>query len=379
MKMRDPLLYRIRHARHYRTGDAWCIYPMYDWAHPLSDAIEDITHSFCTLEFENNRELYDWVVRESRIETTPRQIEFARLNLSYTVLSKRKLAQLVEGGHVAGWDDPRMPTLAGLRRRGYTPESIRAFCGRIGIAKANSTVDMALLEHSVRDDLNAKAPRVLCVLRPLKVTLTNYPEDRTEELDAPYWPHDVPRAGSRKVPFGRTLLIERDDFAAEPPPGFRRLAPGREVRLRYAYFIRCHDVVRDAAGEVVELLCTYDPATRGGAAPDGRNPAGTLHWVSAAHALSVEARLYDRLFTVEKPGETKEADFLAHLNPSSLEVLTGARIEPAVAGAEPGSRFQFERLGYFSVDPDTTPDRLILNRTVPLRDTWAKIEHAQGR
>ncbi len=381
MKMRDPLLYRIRHARHYRTGDAWCIYPMYDWAHPLSDALEDITHSFCTLEFENNRELYDWVVRESRIETSPRQIEFARLNLSYTVLSKRKLAQLVEGGHVAGWDDPRMPTLAGLRRRGYTPESIRAFCGRIGIAKANSTVDMALLEHSVRDDLNAKAPRVLCVLRPLEVTITNYPEGQTEELEAPYWPHDVPREGSRKLPFGRTILIERDDFAAEPPPGFRRLAPGREVRLRYAYFIRCDEVVRDEAGEVVELRCTYDPATRGGAAPDGRNPAGTLHWVSAARALPVEVRLYDRLFTVEKPGETKEADFLAHLNPASLEVLDGARIEPAVAGAGPGSRFQFERLGYFYVEPeDSTPERMVFNRIVALRDTWARTaEPARAR
>jgi glutaminyl-tRNA synthetase len=378
MKMRDPLLYRIRHARHYRTGDEWCIYPMYDWAHPLSDAIEDITHSFCTLEFENNREIYDWAVRESRIETSPRQIEFARLNLSYTVLSKRKLAQLVEGGHVAGWDDPRMPTLAGLRRRGYTPESIRAFCHRIGIAKANSTVDMAMLEHSVRDDLNARAPRVLCVLRPLKVTITNYPEgpedrDRCEELDAPYWPHDVPREGSRKLPFGRTILIERDDFAEEPPPGFRRLAPGREVRLRYAYFISCHDIVRNDAGEVVELLCTYDPATRGGAAPDGRNPAGTLHWVSAEHALPVEVRLYDRLFTVEKPGETKGADFLAHLDPASLEALSGARVEPAVAGAEPGSRFQFERLGYFYLDPeDSTAGRTVFNRIVPLRDAWAR-------
>ncbi len=385
MKMRDPILYRIRHAHHYRTGDAWCIYPMYDWAHPLSDAFERITHSFCTLEFENNRELYDWGVGEwarrepgVRLDEVPRQIEFARLNLSYTVLSKRKLAQLVEGGHVAGWDDPRMPTLAGLRRRGYTPESIRDFCDRIGVAKANSTVDAALLEHSVRDDLNARAPRVLCVLRPLRVTITNYPEGATEELDAPYWPHDVPREGSRPLPFGRTLWIEREDFSEDPPKGWRRLAPGREVRLRYAYFIRCDEVVRDAAGAVAELRCTYDPATRGGSSPDGRSPAGTIHWVAADHAVPVEVRLYDRLFSVEKPGETKDADFLAHLNPSSLEVLTAAVAEPSIAAAGPGSRFQFERLGYFYLEPEgSNGGRRVFNRIVPLRDVWARQAEAE--
>jgi glutaminyl-tRNA synthetase len=386
MKMRDPLLYRIRHASHYRTGDAWCIYPMYDWAHPLSDALEGITHSLCTLEFENNREVYDWVVAASGLPNRPEQTEFARLNLTYTVLSKRRLLELVKGGHVAGWDDPRMPTLSGLRRRGCTPEAIRDFCERVGVARSESTVDVALLEHSLRDDLNQRAPRVMGVLRPLRLVVENYPEGESEELEAPYWPHDVPREGSRKVPFSRVLYVEREDFAAEPPRKWHRLAPGREVRLRYGYLVRCTGFSRDeASGEVTEVRCTYDPATRGGAAPDGRQVAGTIHWVSAAHSLPAEVRLYDRLFTVERPDLMAGKDFKEALNPGSLEVLTDSRIEPALAAAEPGSRFQFERLGYFYLDPESAGEpegagggRLVFNRIVTLKDTWAQRRAAAG-
>jgi len=372
MKMRDPLLYRIKRAHHYRRGDAWCIYPMYDFAHPLSDAIERITHSLCTLEFENNRDIYDWLVDTLPFEDPPRQTEFARLNLTYTVMSKRKLLELVERRLVAGWDDPRLPTLAGLRRRGVTPEALRDFCERIGVAKANSTVDVGLLEYCIREDLNPQVPRVMCVLRPLKVVIENYPEGQVEELEGPFYPHDVPREGSRKVPFSRVLYIERDDFAEVPPKGFHRLSPGKEVRLRYAYFIRCESVVKDpATGEVVELRCTYDPATRGGSAPDGRKVPGTLHWVSAKHSVPVEVRIYDRLFKVERP-DLEEGGFESVLNPQSLEVLTGARIEPGVLGAELGERLQFERQGYFFRDPiDSKPDHRVFNRIVPLRDSWA--------
>jgi glutaminyl-tRNA synthetase len=376
MKMRDPLFYRIKRATHYHRGDAWCIYPFYDFAHPLSDAIEGITHSLCTLEFENNREIYDWLV-DSLVESLPfpeppRQTEFARLNLTYTVMSKRKLLELVERKLVAGWDDPRLPTLAGFRRRGFTPEAIRDFCDRIGVAKANSTVDVTLLEHCQREDLNPQVPRVLCVLRPLKLVIENYPEGQVEELDAPFYPHDVPKEGSRKVPFTRVLYIERDDFAEQPPKGFHRLSPGREVRLRYAYFVRCESVVKDpASGEIVEVRCTYDPATRGGAAPDGRKVPGTLHWVSADHALPAEVRLYDRLFRVERP-DLEEGPFEDSLNPQSLEALTDSRIEPAAADSALGERLQFERQGYFFRDPvDSSPDHLVFNRIVPLRDSWA--------
>ena len=381
MLMRDPILYRIiRDAHHYRTGDAWKIYPMYDFTHCLSDSIEGITHSLCTLEFENNRELYDWVLDNTPVDCHPQQIEFARLNLSYTVVSKRKLLQLVEQGAVAGWDDPRMPTLSGLRRRGYTPESIRNFCDRVGVAKTHNVIDIAQLEFSIRDDLNRKVPRVLCVLRPLKVVIENYPEGRTEELEAPYYPHDVPREGSRKLPFAREIYIEREDFREDPPQGFFRLAPGREVRLRYAYLITCTDVIRDASGEAVELRCTYDPATRGGDAPDGRRVKGTLHWVSVEHSLPVEVRLYDRLFAHEDP-DGQPQDFKTFLNPISLEVLTGSRVEPSVGGARPGDSFQFERRGYFAVDADSDDGSLVFNRTVTLRDTWAKVagrgEHAR--
>ena len=380
MLMRDPVLYRIiRDAHHYRTGDAWKIYPMYDFTHCLSDSIEGITHSLCTLEFENNRELYDWVLDHTPVDCKPRQTEFARLNLSYTVVSKRKLLQLVEGGVVAGWDDPRMPTLSGLRRRGYTPEAIRNFCDRIGVAKTHNVIDIAQLEFSIRDDLNQKVPRVLCVLRPLKVVIENYPEGQTEELEAPYYPDDVPTEGSRKLPFSREIYIERDDFREDPPNGYFRLAPGREVRLRYAYLITCTGVVRDDEGEVIELRCTYDPATRGGDAPDGRKVRGTLHWVSAEHSLGAEVRLYDRLFVHEDP-DGQEEDFKTFLNPDSLEVLKECRIEPSVVGSGPGDSFQFERQGYFAVDPDSAQE-LVFNRTVTLRDTWAKIaghgEHAQ--
>jgi glutaminyl-tRNA synthetase len=377
MLMRDPLLYRIRKHPHYRRGSEWCIFPLYDFTHCLSDSFESITHSLCTLEFENNRELYDWVIRETSVPWQPQQIEFARLNLSYTVLSKRKLLRLVNEGHVAGWDDPRMPTISGLRRRGYTPAAIRGFCDRIGVAKSYNVIDVALLEYSLRDDLNTQAPRVLCVLRPLRVVIENYPEDLVEELEAPYYPHDVPREGSRKLPFSRVIYVERDDFTEDPPPGYHRLAPGREVRLRYAYLVRCERVVRNGDGEVTQLVCSYDPETRGGNAPDGRTVKGTLHWVSAEHSLSVEVRLYDRLFTSEKPDEGE--DFRQDLNPGSLEVLSESRIEPSVAGARPYDRFQLERQGYFCVDAvDSRPDRLVLNRTVTLRDTWAKIARKQA-
>jgi glutaminyl-tRNA synthetase len=372
MKMRDPLFYRIKRATHYHRGDAWCIYPMYDFAHPLSDAIEGITHSLCTLEFENNREIYDWLVDTLPFPDPPRQTEFARLNLTYTLMSKRKLLELVERKLVAGWDDPRLPTLAGLRRRGFTPESIRDFCERIGVAKANSTVDVTLLEHCLREDLNPQVPRVMCVLRPLKLVIENYPEGDVEELDGPFYPHDVPKEGSRKVPFSRVLYIEKDDFAETPPKGFHRLSPGREVRLRYAYLVRCESVVKDATGEIVEIRCTYDPATRGGAAPDGRKVPGTLHWVSADQSIPVEVRLYDRLFKVERP-DLEEGGFETTLNPDSLEVLKESRIEPAAVDPSLGDRLQFERQGYFFRDPvESRPDHLVFNRIVPLRDSWAQ-------
>ena len=380
MKMRDPLVYRIRHAEHYRTGRAWCIYPFYDFTHCLSDSIERITHSFCTLEFENNRELYDWFIDAvDEPEPHPRQIEFARLNLSYTVLSKRRLLELVQEKRVEGWDDPRMPTLSGLRRRGVTPAAIRDFCERIGVARADNVVDVEMLEHSIRDDLNTRAPRVLCVLRPLKLIVESYPEGETEELDAPYFPHDVGKPGARKLPFSRELWIERDDFAEQPPQGFHRLAPGREVRLRYGYIVRCVGVDRDpATGEVTAVRCVHDPESRGGSAPDGRRVPGTIHWVSAAHAADVEVRLYDRLFRVPRPAGGEE-DYRSHLNPESLVVIEGAKLEPAAAGAEPGSRFQFERQGYFYLDPKLSAGgRRVFNRTVTLRDTWAKIEKAEG-
>ena len=373
LNMRDPTLYRIRHASHHRTGDAWCIYPMYDFAHPLSDALERITHSLCTLEFEDHRPLYDWLVNTLVDGDRPQQIEFARLNLNYTVMSKRKLLQLVQQKHVSGWNDPRMPTISGLRRRGYTPESIRDFCSRIGVAKKENVIDVAQLEHSVREDLNRRAPRVMTVLRPLKVVLTNYPEDRVEEVDVINNPED-PSAGTRKVPFGRVLYIERDDFMENPPKKFFRLSPGAEVRLRCAYFITCTEVVKDARGGIVELRCTYDPATRGGDAPDGRRVKATLHWVSAAHAVPVEVRLYDRLFSVEDPENVAEGrSFVDNLNPLSLEVIAAAQAEPAVAGLEVEARVQFERLGYFCVDSDSRKGALVFNRTVSLRDAWAKI------
>ncbi len=380
MLMRDPILYRIRHAHHYRRGDAWCIYPTYDFTHCLSDAIEDITHSLCTLEFKDNRELYDWVLDADGIERPrPEQTEFARLNIDYTVLSKRKLVQLVEGGHVDGWDDPRMPTIAGLRRRGVTPEAIRKFCDLIGVAKVDSRVDIGKLEYCIRDDLNQRVPRVMCVLRPLKVVLLNYPEDQAEELDASYYPRDVPKEGSRRVPFSRVLYIERDDFMEDPPKKFFRLAPGREVRLRYAYLIKCVDVVKDSqTGEVVELHCTYDPDSHGGTAPDGRKVKGTLHWVSAAHALPAELRLYDRLFVAADPDESSSGkEFTDYLNPDSLVTLREGRIEPSVANDPPGTRYQFERQGFFCSDlVDSERGALVYNRTVSLRDTWAKIAAA---
>ncbi|MFQ5342375.1 MAG: glutamine--tRNA ligase/YqeY domain fusion protein [Anaerolineae bacterium] len=377
--MRDPVMYRILYATHHRTGDRWCIYPMYDFTHCLSDSIEGITHSLCTLEFKNNRTLYDWFLDELDVYH-PQQIEFARLNLSYTVLSKRRLIQLVEEGHVNSWDDPRMPTLSGLRRRGYTPASIHNFCDRIGVAGKHNVIEMALLEHSIRDDLNKRAPRVFGVLRPLKVVITNYPEGQVEEMDAVNNPED-PAMGTRKVPFSRELYIERDDFREDPPKKYWRLAPGREVRLLNAYFIKCVDVVKDEqTGEVIELHCTYDPQTRGGSAPDGRKVKGTLHWVSAAHSIKAEVRLYDRLFTKANPLDVEEGeDFKSYINPNSLEVLTDCRVEPSLAGAAPGSRYQFMRQGYFCVDPDSSSGTLVFNRTVSLRDSWAKIERAQKR
>ena len=377
--MRDPTLYRIRHVSHYRTGKMWCIYPMYDFTHCLSDAIEGITHSICTLEFESNRELYDWVLDNLEVEPHPQQIEFARLNLSHTVLSKRKLIRLVEEGHVSGWDDPRMPTISGLRRRGYTPEALRNFCDRIGVAKADSMVDMALLDYCIREDLNKKARRVMGVLRPLKIIIDNYPEDHEDELEAVNNPED-PTMGARKVPFSRELYIEREDFMEDPPKKFFRLAPGREVRLRYAYFITCNKVIKDSVtGEIVELHCTYDPATRGGDAPDGRKVKGTLHWVSARHAITARVRLYNHLFTKKNPSATEEGkNFTDYLNPYSVEIVDDCKLEPSMAGAEPADCYQFERLGYFYVDPiDSEPQAPVFNRTVTLRDTWAKILKAE--
>ena len=380
--MRDPALYRIRHASHHRTGDAWCIYPMYDFAHPLSDAIERITHSLCTLEYEDHRPLYDWLV--DALSTSmlggerPQQIEFARLNLNYTVMSKRKLLQIVQQNLVSGWDDPRMPTISGLRRRGYTPESIRDFCQRIGIAKKENVIDVAQLEFCIREDLNRHAQRVMVVLRPLKVVLTNYPEGQVEEVDVINNPEDA-SAGTRKVPFSRVLYIEQDDFREDPPKKFFRLSPGKEVRLRCAYFITCQEVVKDANGEIVELRCTYDPATRGGDSPDGRKVKATMHWVSAAHATPAEVRLYDRLFSVEDPERDVDGKtFVDYLNPASLEVLQGCQTEPHVVSASAGARFQFERLGYFNVDTDSRPGALVFNRIVSLRDTWARIQKAEG-
>jgi glutaminyl-tRNA synthetase len=378
MLMRDPTLYRIKKVPHYRTAGMWVIYPMYDFTHCLSDSIEGITHSICTLEFEINRELYDWVLSELEVYH-PQQIEFARLNLSHTVLSKRKLIRLVEEGHVDGWDDPRIPTISGLRRRGYTPESIRNFCDRIGVAKADSMVDIALLEYCIREDLNKKAPRVMGVLRPLKVIIDNYPEGRVEQLDAVNNPED-PDMGTRKVPFSRELYIEQDDYMEKPPKKFFRLAPGREVRLRYAYFITCVDAVKDPkTGKVIELHCTYDPQTRGGDAPDGRKVKGTLHWVAAPQAVSAEVRLYDHLFVRENPNEGEEGkDFSDYINPNSLEVLKNCLVEPSLSKARPEIRYQFERLGYFCADAkDSKRGSLVFNRTATLRDTWAKILRAQ--
>jgi glutaminyl-tRNA synthetase len=375
INMRDPVMYRILRAEHHRTGNAWCIYPMYDFAHCFSDSLEGITHSICTLEFEDHRPLYDWFLDEAGVYH-PQQIEFARLNLSYTVLSKRKLIQLVKEGHVKGWDDPRMPTISGIRRRGYTPEAMRNFCERIGVAKRDSVVDLALLEFCIREDLNKRAPRVMAVLRPLRVVLTNYPEDQEEELDAVNNPED-PAAGTRKVPFSRLLYIEQEDFREDPPKQFFRLAPGREVRLRYAYYVTCEKVIKDdKTGEITEIHCTYDPKTRGGDSPDGRKVKATLHWVSAQHALTAEVRLYDTLFTKPEPG-AESGDFRTDINANSLEVLGSCVVEPGLAGALPGSRYQFERMGYFCVDPDSTREKPVFNRTVTLKDTWAKIVKAQ--
>ena len=375
LNLRDPVIYRIRKVPHHRTGDAWCVYPMYDYAHPLSDSYEGVTHSLCTLEYEDHRPLYDWLLDALRVYH-PQQIEFARLNLSYTVMSKRRLLELVEGGHVAGWDDPRMPTLAGLRRRGYTPEAIRDFCERIGVAKADSVVDVALLEHCLREDLNRRAPRAMAVLRPLRLMLENYPADQVEEMEAVNNPED-PSMGTRRVPFGRVLYIERDDFRVDPPPKYHRLAPGVEVRLRYAYLVRCTGFSTDpATGEVVEVRAIYDPATRGGDAPDRRRVKGTIHWVSAGPAVRATVRLYDQLFTKPVPGD--DEDWKAGLNPASLVTLEGCLVEPALASPSRGARYQFERTGYFCVDPDSTPGRPVFNRAVPLRDSWARIERAPG-
>jgi glutaminyl-tRNA synthetase len=374
LNLRDPVMYRILHAEHHRTGNKWCIYPMYDFAHGQSDSIEGITHSICTLEFEDHRPLYDWYLQQLGIYR-PQQIEFDRLNLTYTVLSKRKLLTLVQKGYVHGWDDPRMPTVSGMRRRGYTPESITNFCRRVGVSKTNGTTELSLLEYFVREDLNKRALRVMAVLRPLRVVIDNYPEGQVEEMQAVNNPED-PTAGTRTVRFSHVLYIEQDDFREDPPKQYFRLSPGREVRLRYGYFITCTSVVKDEkTGAVVEVHCTYDPATRGGDAPDGRKVKSTIHWVSAAHAIDAEVRLYDTLFTCENPNEVAEGgDFTDTLNPNSLEVLSGCKLEPSLCAAAPGSRYQFERLGYFCVDPDTTPEKLVFNRTVALRDTWAKIE-----
>ncbi len=379
LNMRDPTIYRIRRQTHHRTGDAWCIYPMYDFAHCLSDSIEGITHSICTLEFEDHRPLYDWILDALESECHPQQIEFARLNVSHTILSKRRLLALVQEGRVSGWDDPRMPTLSGLRRRGYTPEAIRDFCDRIGVAKADSTVEIALLEHCLREDLNRRAPRRMAVLRPLRVVIENYPEGQVEELDAVNNPED-PSAGTRRIPFSRVIYVERDDFRENPPKKYYRLAPGAEVRLRYGYLVTCTGFAKDErTGEVTELRCRYDPATRGGHAPDGRKVRGTIHWLSAAHAVPAEARLYDHLFTTADPsGGGEGRDWKSFLNPASREILTDCFVEPALAGAAAGETFQFERRGYFCVDPDSAPGRTVFNRTAALRDTWGKIEKGQG-
>jgi glutaminyl-tRNA synthetase len=374
LNMRDPVMYRILHAEHHRTGNKWCIYPMYDYAHGESDSIEQITHSICTLEFEDHRPLYNWFIQQLGIFPS-RQIEFDRLNLTYTLLSKRKLLQLVEEGHVSGWDDPRMPTIAGIKRRGYTPEAIRNFCGAIGVSKTNGSIELAMLEHFVREDLNKRAQRVMAVLRPLKVVIDNYPENQIEEMDAVNNPEDL-SAGTRKVAFSRVLYIEQDDFREDPPKQYYRLSPGREVRLRYGYFVTSTSVVKNDQGEVVEVHCTYDPQTRGGnSPPDGRKVKSTIHWVSAAHAIDAEVRIYDNLFMKEDPNQTEAGqDFTANLNPKSLEILSNAKVEPCLANAEVESRYQFERLGYFCVDPDSAPGKLVFNRTVALKDTWAKIE-----
>ena len=379
LNMRDPVMYRILRAHHHRQGDAWCIYPTYDWTHGQSDAIEGITHSTCSLEFENHRPLYDWFLDNLPVPHRPRQIEYGRMNVAHTVTSKRWLRQLVQDGHVCGWDDPRMPTIRGMRRRGYTAEAIRVFVSEIGVTKSQGYVEMSFLEHCLRQDLNKTAPRVMGVLNPLKVVLTNYPDDRVEELDAINNPEDE-SAGMRKIPFSKVLYIEREDFMKDPPKKFYRLAPGREVRLRYAYFITCNEVVKDAEGEIIELRCTYDPETRGGNAPDGRKVKATIHWVSAPHAVDAEVRLYDALFAVENPNKVEEGgDWLDNLNPESLVVNQGCKLEPSLASAEPGDRFQFERKGYFCVDSDTTGDRPVFNRTVTLRDTWAKLQkRSQG-
>jgi len=371
INMRDPILYRIRRAHHHRTGDAWCIYPMYDYAHPISDALERITHSICTLEFEDHRPLYDWLINNLPLPGRPQQIEFARLNLNYTIMSKRKLLQLVSEKHVSGWDDPRMPTISGMRRRGYAPEAIRRFADEVGVAKRENVVDVGLLEFFVREDLNKRSPRAMAVLKPLKVVLENYPDGQVEEMDVVNNPED-PAAGTRKVPFSKVLYIEQDDFREDPPKKFFRLAPGREVRLRNAYLVTCVSVEKDAAGHITEVRCTYDPATKGGDAPDGRKVKATLHWVSARHAVGGEVRLYDRLFSVEDPG-AGDADFLTQINPQSLEIVTDAKLEPSLAAAAVGARYQFERLGYFCVDPDSKPGATVFNRTVTLKDSWAKV------
>jgi glutaminyl-tRNA synthetase len=377
LNMRDPVMYRILHAEHHRTGNKWCIYPMYDYAHGQSDSLERVTHSMCSLEFADHQPIYRWFIEQLGIFPS-QQIEFDRLSLTYTIMSKRLLRRLVEEGRVSGWDDPRMPTLGGLRRRGYTPEAIRNFVAAVGISRTNGIVELAMLEHFVREDLNRRAPRVMAVLRPLKVVIDNYPEDQVEEMEAVNNPEDE-AAGSRMVPFSRVLYIEQDDFREVPPPKYFRLAPGREVRLRYGYFITCKRVVKDDKGEVVEIHCTYDPATRGGNAPDGRKVKSTIHWVSAAHAVDAEVRIYENLFLKENPGEVEEGqDFTANLNPNSLEVIPHAKLEPSLANATAGSRYQFERLGYFCADPDSRPGKLVFNRTVALKDTWAKVEKKQG-
>jgi glutaminyl-tRNA synthetase len=377
LNMRDPVLYRIRRESHHRTGDKWCIYPMYDYTHPISDALEGITHSICTLEFEDHRPFYDWVLEQLPVPCHPQQIEFARLNLSYTVMSKRKLLELVEKAYVRSWDDPRLPTIAGLRRRGYTPQAIRNFAELIGVAKRESTVDMALLEHCLREDLNKQAARVMAVLRPLKVIITNYPENQVEELDAENNPED-PSMGTRKLPFSREIYIEQDDFREDPPKKFFRLSPGREIRLKHAYYIRCAEVIKDAKGCITELRCTYDPDTRGGWSKDGRKVLGTSHWVSAAHAVDAEVRLYDKLFSVPNPAEEKNGvDFKDHLNHESLEIVKNCKVEPSLAAAKPGELFQFLRQGYFCVDSDSSPEQLVFNRAVTLRDSWVKIEKTQ--